>query len=1160
MAQEFEIINANSLPAATNITDNDMILIIQGSGPKRALPSAMKGKPGDPGLSVYLGVTSANIQWKQGATGVWQSLIELEKIRGPKGEKPLFRKVGGTLQMKYEGQPDTAYVSLFDREELKMKFSDLTAAEVDKLKLHFSDLTNEDKAELMKPATDAATEVRAEMAQISTEAGQVIEATNTAKGNAETATTAANQAASAANTAASLANTAVEETETATGLALSAATLAEKKAGLANTAAQGATTAKENAETATTEATEAALAADTAAGLATTAATDATAAKDAAVLAARNAQEAADNVQDGKTPQLGIGTVESGSEASATVAAAGSDESGNPKYTLSFVLPQGEEGKAPVIEVGTITTGEPGTGASAELVSNGQTTEGNPKYLFNLSVPRGNQGLPGTGSGNVLVSENGLVAGKQYMFVPSEDGRSEGSFIEYIAPDIPSKTTDLTNDSGFITKAVSDLTNYYPKNQIYTKSDTYTKSETDSAINTKLAGVYKVKGSVSNYAALPTTNVAVGDVYNVLDTGANYVATATTPTWDKLSETIDLSAYSTTAQANAKYVKKAGDAMTSTLYTPAIRLTSTSGIIQDGHASSMLYANGMDTVVGAAGGKTTVRGNNTDLVHLKNGTEYKIWDASNDGAGSGLDADTVDGVEAVSILQNFYLAGEVDLNTVTKSGAYRVTNATNGPSEAHDYAQMLVIHGGADTIAQMTFGYSAKFNHVHVRSGNPPVVGGNGVWNPWKMLAYTTDNVASATKLQTVRKLWGLNFDGTQDTIGLLTVSSNGVISKFGQQNASFCHFDTNAPLGFHFSTTIQSAGSILPYTASGNFTIGNSDAKWSGIYLDGNVTTYGNSGWHNATWDGGMDMIDGNFVRVSKAKALKIENTTYDALRVGGGVHCPIGRDNMWGAGFGAISVLSGRETGQTPLIVLASDTAGILGTTPTTRYFSMEVLNDGSIMRFNHNGSAKMTVDMLNSVVIATNFKGMATSAGKLATTRTINGVAFDGTSNITVTAAANGGTSAACSGNASTATKLQTARTIQGVPFDGTANITLPVATASANGLMTAAHYKRLELDSTMYNLTNSLTVTPQNSNNFIVSLSSNASISVSGSVAYPGQELFIVVNPTAAVTITIPTAGSFVSMCGSSYTCTAGKQVEFSLKCVDSRWRIAKLEQE
>lgn len=44
------------------------------------------------------------------------------------------------------------------------------------------------------------------------------------------------------------------------------------------------------------------------------------------------------------------------------------------------------------------------------------------------------------------------------------------------------------------------------------------------------------------------------------------------------------------------------------------------------------------------------------------------------------------------------------------------------------------------------------------------------------------------------------------------------------------------------------------------------------------------------------------------------------------------------------------------------------------------------------------------------------------------------------------ANGGTSAACSGNAATASRLQTARTINGVSFDGSSNI---IVTAAANG---------------------------------------------------------------------------------------------------------------
>lgn len=80
------------------------------------------------------------------------------------------------------------------------------------------------------------------------------------------------------------------------------------------------------------------------------------------------------------------------------------------------------------------------------------------------------------------------------------------------------------------------------------------------------------------------------------------------------------------------------------------------------------------------------------------------------------------------------------------------------------------------------------------------------------------------------------------------------------------------------------------------------------------------------------------------------------------------------------------------------------------------------------------------------SSNCSGNSATATKLQTGRTINGVLFDGTNNISITAPANGGTSSSCSGNSATATKLATARTINGVAFDGSANINI---SAPANG---------------------------------------------------------------------------------------------------------------
>lgn len=74
---------------------------------------------------------------------------------------------------------------------------------------------------------------------------------------------------------------------------------------------------------------------------------------------------------------------------------------------------------------------------------------------------------------------------------------------------------------------------------------------------------------------------------------------------------------------------------------------------------------------------------------------------------------------------------------------------------------------------------------------------------------------------------------------------------------------------------------------------------------------------------------------------------------------------------------------------------------------------------------------------------------SATKLATARTIGGVAFDGTANINLPGVNTTGNQST-TGNADTATKLATARTISGVSFDGTANITLTAADVGALAL--------------------------------------------------------------------------------------------------------------
>lgn len=76
--------------------------------------------------------------------------------------------------------------------------------------------------------------------------------------------------------------------------------------------------------------------------------------------------------------------------------------------------------------------------------------------------------------------------------------------------------------------AYSELTGKPTTISGYGITDAYTKTEVDN----KVASVYKFQGSVANYAALPSTGLVAGYVYNAIDTGVNWGWTGTE--WDAL--------------------------------------------------------------------------------------------------------------------------------------------------------------------------------------------------------------------------------------------------------------------------------------------------------------------------------------------------------------------------------------------------------------------------------------------------------------------------------------------------------------------------------------------------------------------------------------------------------------------------------------------------
>lgn len=132
----------------------------------------------------------------------------------------------------------------------------------------------------------------------------------------------------------------------------------------------------------------------------------------------------------GKTPQFGIGNVTLG-EANVTISEDGVDSNGNPKYKLNFVIERGPQGFTPIIQGGNIETGSPDSEVSLVFTKIGETDAGEPIYEPRGSIPKGE---PGKGSGNVSTEENGLIAGKKYLFVPTSDNSAVGTFVEYTTP------------------------------------------------------------------------------------------------------------------------------------------------------------------------------------------------------------------------------------------------------------------------------------------------------------------------------------------------------------------------------------------------------------------------------------------------------------------------------------------------------------------------------------------------------------------------------------------------------------------------------------------------------------------------------------------------------------------------------------------------------
>ena len=165
-----------------------------------------------------------------------------------------------------------------------------------------------------------------------------------------------------------------------------------------------------------------------------------------------------------------------------------------------------------------------------------------------------------------------------------------------------------------------------------------------------------------------------------------------------------------------------------------------------------------------------------------------------DGSGSGLDADTLDGVHNGSVTANhIYLAGGIsDFNTLMGNGIYSWGfNIANQPANYGAVLQFSNVNNPVPGTQNhwLTQLASSTNNRLYYRTRT-----NTGNWNSWRTIAFTSDNVASATRLQTARTINGTSFDGTANITTVkwgtartltLTGAVTGSVSIDGSGNIS---------------------------------------------------------------------------------------------------------------------------------------------------------------------------------------------------------------------------------------------------------------------------------------------------------------------------------------------------------------------------------------
>lgn len=445
-------------------------------------------------------------------------------------------------------------------------------------------------------------------------------------------------------------------------------------------------------------------------------------------------------------------------------------------------------------------------------------------------------------------------------------------------------------------------------------------------------GAVKIGSGISISADGTISVSGTGTIGGISVTGNGNVLTNATLSSDKkiITFTKGLTALTTAnyaATLDGKYVKKAGDTMTGALTIASNTINSqlilkstvsndkskAAGIkftaAQDATQNVVLRHEYYDVFMAGYGFAISKEGilegsdpnmflYNTGRYISRVATGTKPIDVVSTTLCNNLNADLLDGLHSSAFARKDQ-SPTVDLNTVNGIGIMcNNTNASATPERHYPIAEagsLIYCTAAYDSANQIYGSFYANRWFARGGGGSSSSTGSNANKTAWREFAFTDSNVASATKLQTARTIWGKSFNGTANISGDLNsvgniYSTNNTFSIYrngiylltslesGQLNinaydANIILFGYRGTSGYSFYAGTgagDAVGSEIGYWNNSNFTIktnirghhisprtnnaydlGSSSVRWKRLYLSGI-----NGNWLTGKTDGSI-MVD---------------------------------------------------------------------------------------------------------------------------------------------------------------------------------------------------------------------------------------------------------------------------------------------------------------